>query len=497
VIDLAVTPPLLTIFAADKDDIRNDIPSLAVGDFNGDDVDDLLVGARFGDGPDNSREDGGEAYVILGSHNLAGIVDLASGQQDLTIFGAKPGDSLGYSVAAADVNADGLDDIIVSSPFSEGPLADLRTDRGEVYVIFGRPDLNGRVDIAEGQQDLTIVGAEGFSLVGDSIAAGDVNGDGTDDMVLGAPFAGRVPGSPHGGPRTYLGETYVVFGSPDLGGTISIPKGQQDVRVSGPSLFSELGDAVAVGDVNGDGIDDLILAAEAGDGPNDERPNAGDAYVIFGSRHLPELLDLAQGQQDLTIHGRQDDGALGFCVSSGDVNGDKIDDILLVAQRADGLNGARQTSGEAYLILGSHDLGGTVDTLKDAQDVTIAGAEAHDLLSACYADADINSDGVGDVMLGTGFGRGPDNARDLAGEAYIISGSHTWEPNLDLATSAREAIFYAAEAAERFGAAVWAGDLNGDGRMEVIAAAPEGAGPDNSRPGAGEIYIVTPPRPGG
>jgi len=183
-------------------------------------------------------------------------------------------------------------------------------------------------------------------------------------------------------------------------------------------------------------------------------------------------------------------------VSSGDINGDEIDDIVLVAQRADGLNDTRLTSGEAYLIFGSPDLRGTVDTLAGDQDVTIAGADAHDLLSACYAGPDIDGDGVGDVMLGTSFGGGPDNARRLAGEAYIIFGSPAWEPSLDPAASADEVILYGAEAGDRFGAAVLAGDLDGDGRMEIIAAAVEAAGPDNSRPGAGEIYIIALPEPG-
>jgi len=395
VLDLAVTAPLSTIFAIDEGDLRNDVPAVAVGDFNGDGIDDLLLGARFGDGPENSREEAGEAYVIFGASDLAGTVDLAAAEQDLTIIGERPGDNLGMSVAAGDLNDDGVDDIIVSAPMSEGiEDPDYRTDRGEVYVIFGGAGLAGTIDIAEGEQDVTIIAAEGFSLMGDSMATGDVNGDGIADLVLGAPFAGRVPGSPHGGPRTELGEVYVIFGSPALRDSISIPEGQQDFTISGPEQYSELGDAMAVGDVNGDGIDDIIAVGEAADGPEGARPNAGVVYVVFGSTSLGGMTDTAKDEQDLTIVGADAQDALGFCAASGDINGDGIDDIVLVAQRADGAGEGRDTSGEAYVIYGSPDLKGTIDTLAGEEDMTIFAADAHDLLSSCATSRDLNGDGV-------------------------------------------------------------------------------------------------------
>jgi len=491
VIDLMNSPPALTIYAADKGDILNDIPAMAVGDFNGDGIGDLLLGARFGDGPDNSRQDAGEAYVVFGGKELPKTIDVAKGEQDVTIYGAKggeggnSGDQLGWSVAALDINDDGLDDIVVSSPASEGPQADFRTDRGEVYVIFGRKDLPKTMDIAQAPQDVTVIAAEGFSLMGDSMATGDVNGDGIADLILGAPFAGREPGAPHGGPRTELGETYVIFGSKSPKPTIRIPDRQEDFTIVGPEQYSELGDALAAGDVNGDGIADLLLVGEAADWP--DRPNVGVVYAVFGAKDLSGLRQLANDEQDVTFVGRAENDALGFCVTSGDVNADGIDDILAVAQRAAGL-GERTTSGEADLVLGSRGLKDTVDVLNNEQNVTLVGGKAGDLLSSCSAGHDVNGDRIADILLGTGFAS-PDASRDGAGEAYVVFGRKDLPASVDLAADA-DVLVTGADAGDRLGSAVTAGDFNGDGKEELLLAAPGAAGPENTRPQAGEFYVI-------
>lgn len=490
-IDLATTAPIATIFAAEKvgdlGDLSSDIPAVATGDFNGDGVIDLLVGARFGDGPDDARKDSGEAYVIFGSSTLAGAIDIAEHEQDVTILGARPGDSLGYSVAGGDLNGDGIDDIIVGAPNSDGPFKE-RTDPGEVYVIFGSLDLSGTVDIDDGQADVRMTAAEGFSHVGDSLCTGDVNGDGLVDLVVGATFAGREPGSPVGGPRTHLGEVYVVFGSPTLAGSVSVGKDEQDFTIVGKEAFGELGDSVACGDVNGDGIVDIIAAAEAADGPDAARSNAGEVYVFFGSKELGGWVSAA-GDQQLTILGADPQDTLGFSLASGDVNGDGIDDIIVAARLADGPDNARDTAGEVYVIFGSSSLGGTVDIALGQEDVVILGGQPHILLGS-VTSADVNGDGIDDIIAGT---RHAGAGKPATGEAYIVFGSSTLERTIDLALNDHDVSVLGVQAGDGVGAFVWVDDVNGDGANEIILVADGADGPDDARPNAGEVYILSAP----
>ena len=183
---------------------------------------------------------------------------------------------------------------------------------------------------------------------------------------------------------------------------------------------------------------------------------------------------------------------MGFSAASGDVNDDGIDDILLVAQRAGGPDNARDTAGEAYIIFGSSALSGTMDVAANEQDVIIFGMDAHDLLSFCGAD-DVDGDGIGDIVLGTSFGDGPGNARETAGEAYVISGSSALAATIDLAHGGQDIVLFGAEAGDRLGSSVAVGDVDGDGTAELILAATQADGADNARRDAGEVYVVTGP----
>jgi hypothetical protein len=488
-LDLATDSPVLTIFSADGGDLQTSGVSVAKGDFNGDDVDDLLLGAPFGDGPDNSRQDAGDAYVILGSGALEAEIHLGQGAVDLTIFGALPGDNLGFSVFGGDLNGDGIDDVIVGAPASNA-LTNIRTDMGEAYVVFGSPSLGGTVDLAEIEQDFTFRPAEGFTRVGASFAVGDVNDDGVADLIAGGPFGGRVEGTPPGSPRTTEGEVYVVFGAADLSGEKDVARGEEDARLKGAQEFDSFGQAVASGDVNGDGKDDIIATARRADGPNDSRVDAGEAYVFFGSSALSGKLD--SDEADVTIYGAEEGDMLGDLAACGDLNGDGLMDIVLSARFADGPGNLRALGGEAHVIFGSGSLGGVIDLADDAPDAVVYGRDGQDWMPSALALADVNGDGRDDVALGSAFADGPKDSRSDGGEAYVLSGD-VLEGEIDLRTDVDRVVFVHGSAPEeQMGAGLLWLDLDDDDRQELLLLAP---GHEDEADAPDRLYLVVAPIP--
>ena len=483
-INLAEASPLLTVRTADAGDIRTGPSSLASGDFNGDGIGDLLIGLAFADGPDNAREDSGEAVVIFGRGSLEGEIDLARDEVGLHILGALPGDNLGFGVTAGDLNGDGVDDVIVGAPGSNG-LENIRTDLGEAYVIFGGTDLGGVVDTAKTEQDFTLIAAEGFSRVGTSFAVADVNGDGLEDLVAGAPFAGREPGTPPGGPRTTIGEVYVIFGSPDLRGGASVADDEQDVLISGARELDAFGQSVAAADVNGDSIADIIVGARGFDGLDGGQDAAGAVSVFFGSSGLSGRLGIDDA--DFTILGADVNDSLGEVVASGDFNGDGLADILAVARNGDGPHDGRQNSGELHIVLGSASLSGRLDLTKEASDGVVYGVEPGALTATAVASGDLDGDGRDDVALGTALT--PRSGRALSGIVYVVFGADLTGA-IDLGRDVEGSLVIRGSAeGEALATGIAIDDFSGEGRPQLALAAANDQGPEEDD--RGKIYVIS------
>jgi hypothetical protein len=409
-------------------------------------------------------------------------LDFAAGAPDLTIFGADEGDYLAdrFSLAAGDFNGDGKDDILLGAPLADGP-DNARSNAGEAYVIFGPGD-GGEIDLASNVPDVTIVGANAGDNLGFVVAAGDVNGDGTDDILVGARFA-IPPGGASG-----TGEAYVVFGSSSLEGTVDIGQGQHDFTIAGASAGDYLGYALTAGDVNGDGIADIITAASAAS-PDPDRTHAGEAYVVFGSTGLGGRVEVAQRQQDFTILGPEAEGLVANFAAAGDINGDGVDDILLGTHLADGPNNDRTDAGEAYIIFGQDDLGGTLDLASGDGFVTIYGADAQDWLGFYVVAADVNGDGTADAIVGARNADGVQNGHNNCGEVYIILGRKDLPDSIDIASDEEDATIIGADPNDLMGHSLAAGDIDGDGTADVIAGAPAAASLDNTRDQGGDVRV--------
>jgi len=341
----------------------------SAGDINGDGFDDIIVGAQNNN--DGGSDDEGAVYIFFGSATLSGTKSLGAAESaDVTILGKATRDRLGISVSSAgDVNGDGLDDIILGAYQNDDGAASYS---GAAYIFFGASNLSGTKSLGGGQSaDVTILGKAANDRLGKSVSgAGDVNGDGFDDIIVAA-YQNDDGGS------NAEGAAYIFFGASNLSGTKDTGNADEDVRILGKAASDQLGyDVSGAGDVNGDGIDDVIVGAVAND---DAANQAGSAYIIFGSTTLSGTKDTGTADEDVRFLGKAATNYLGVSVSSvGDVNSDGISDIIMGAY---GNSDGASTAGAAYIFFGSATLSGT-KSLGGGQsaDVTILGKAAMDEL---------------------------------------------------------------------------------------------------------------------
>lgn len=470
------------------------------------------------------------------AHRRTTTVDLASLMQGegTTIYGADAGDYASVVKNAGDINNDGFDDFMIGSGTSDGP-DNSRPNAGGFHVIFGSPSLSTTIDLADlGSAGVTIYGAtEGDNLY-QGASAGDVNGDGIDDLIFGS-----GPASPGVGANTY-----VIFGKEDWNATptIDLATGAADVTIQRADETDQLFAVSGAGDVNKDGFDDLIVGARNAGAANNLKQGAGESYVIFGGDLLPATIDLsllgtAGGTAGLTLYGANRGDWAGYRVSeAGDVNGDEIDDFMISAQYAN----------EVYLIYGDsalHQLG-TIDLGQlGSAGVTIPGSDSSSNFGrGIDAAGDINGDGYDDLILtsqtesdtyaiyggpnlpatidvdnlgmggvkftgvytnwavaGAGDANG-DGYDDLiiddrnypeAAQTYLVFGGPLLDSTIDLTNLGTGGLaFRDIESGDNPSRVSRAGDVNGDGFADFLIGAAGGDGPSNSREDAGESYLI-------
>ena len=397
---------------------------------------------------------------------------------DVTLVGDQQGSDFGWSVAGVgDVNGDGYDDVAVGAPEHNPGIG---ANRGKVYVYYGGPDgLNTT-------PAFTDLGGT-YSKLGYAVAgAGDVNADGYDDMIVGAPYTW------HTDPNVSVGRVRLYLGGPD---GLTAQGGFVAYGLDDSCLGWSVGSA---GDLNDDGYDDVL----AGDICQDN--SRGRLLVYYGGVEglSTSRVDVRLGNEEYDFFGAAVDGA-------GDVNGDGFVDVVVGAYG----HNAAEGPGQAYVYHGS------ASGLSATPAITFTGRR-NDHLGYAVAGGAINGDAYGDVLLGghDNFGGGflgvarayhgsssglqstpafsvtRDSGEfgasvvlpgDLTGDGYndavigayaedIYTGAALLYPGGPTGLSATPALTLTGEHEQsRFGHAVaGAGDVNGDGQPDLIVGAP-------------------------
>ncbi|MFH1585844.1 MAG: NosD domain-containing protein [archaeon] len=424
--------------------------SVAYGDFNGDNIEDAIVGAHWYSSTD------GRVYIFLGDDEIIPPKTILDSEADIIIDGTASGALFGLSVTSADFNGDNYDDVVVGAPYED-------SNDGKAYVFFG--PLTPNVDLLDSDAGVTFdgtVSSNGF--LGYSLSSGYLNNDIYEDIIIGAPYD-----------ESPQGKAYVFFGEPNP--PMTILDSDAEVTFDGTASAFYLGYSLSSGDFDGDTNEDLFVSSYG----------MNKAYIFFGPLSSGTF---DETNADIEFDGSNPGGSFGYSGEFGDFNGDNYDDVVIGAQN-DNDGGTTTNQGKAYVFFGEPNPPLLMD--EGYADVVLNGDSNTAYFGHDVNLGDFNGDNIDDIIIGA---RGDDDGGDNQGKAYVFFGDkEIMPPEIILDSDADVIIDGTADTTSYgLGTAVALGDFNDDGADDALIGAPgEGSNQGKAYVFFGEPQPPTPP----
>ena len=368
----------------------------------------------------------------------------------------------GRAITTGDFNDDGKTDIAIGAALASTN----GSSSGAVYIAYGSDTpftSDFELSSIDSLTGFTVKSIDQNDQIGSSLATGDINGDGIDDLIIGSTNAGA-------GSATGPGHVYIIFGKNTTYSdafSLSALDGTNGFKLTGEINGNRFGQAVAAGDVNNDGYDDILIGAINYNDVNGIYNADGAVYLFYGKSSGFSSSSSIANEMDNSRASRFKERAslkLGSQIEIKDINNDNYEDIIIGAENSSRNGGA---SGSVFVVYGTNTIFSSTENIEtivsNGEGLIIKGASSSNRIGTSVSSGDVNNDGINDILFGAA----------TLNKAYVVYGKSNLPSTIEMSAFA-DSIGFTIEsdiAGQRIGYSIASGDLNGDSIDDVLIGA--------------------------